>query len=150
MERTFWRDVATRTIAGVLTILILAVPGLIYAGIYGLLTPAQVAPILIGITMFAALIVGYLFSLWVIRWTTRRKIKKTLGREKLVAETTPSLWEFFESSPEERDRILSGYGESTRNRITRQERFGRRLSNLATVTAAIAGFVSVFIPWLWK
>lgn len=145
VERAFWRDVATRTIAGVLTIILLAVPGLIYAGIYGLLTPAQVAPILIGIACFAAVIMSYLFVLWAIRLTTRRKIKKTLEREKRHADLTPSLWALFESSQGERDRIMSDFQQSTQNRVRRLV----NISHFATAVAtAVAAGIAALVPVL--
>lgn len=149
MERAFWRDVATRTIAGVLTILILAVPGLIYAGIYGLLTPAQVAPILIGIAGFAALVIGYLSVLWVIRLTTRRNIKKTLERENRDAVLTPSVWARFQSSKGERDRILSDFDQSTQNDVRRLVNISHWVSAGATAVAAGIALVPVLGQIQW-
>lgn len=78
VEQAFWREVATRTIAGVLTVVLLGVPGLIYATAAGLLRPDQLIPILIGVGVFLGLITIYLVVFVLIRASTRRRIKKAL------------------------------------------------------------------------
>lgn len=145
-EELFWRDVATRTIAGVLTILILAFPGLIYAGIFGLLTPAQVAPILIGIALIAVLITGYLVVLWWIRRKTRIAIEDALEAEELDSETHIVMAALLASSPEERDRILSDYTETTASRIREADTLGKRLRSVASLTTLLATLIIGLAP----
>lgn len=74
VERAFWREVATRTIAGVLTLIILGVPVLIWTAFTGVLTWDQVAPILIGIGMAVLFLLLYRISLRIVKRTRRRRV----------------------------------------------------------------------------
>jgi len=79
VERTFWREVAARTLAGVFTLVIIGVPALIYAGITGVLQPAQVWTIIIGIALAGVVIVGYIFVIRAFRRRERQKIQRAMA-----------------------------------------------------------------------
>lgn len=61
-ERAFWRDVASRTVAAVLTVIIIAVPGLIYAIIYGVITRQQVFYLLASIGATGVIVLSVILS----------------------------------------------------------------------------------------
>ncbi|PPF66641.1 hypothetical protein C5E16_10995 [Clavibacter michiganensis] len=65
---------AARTVAGVLTLVIIAVPTLIYAGASGVLTFDRLAPILIGVAACLLLVVVYVLSLGLINRVERRRV----------------------------------------------------------------------------
>jgi len=144
IERTFWSEVATRTVAGVLTIVLMAVPGLVYATIFGLLRLAAVLPILIGIALFAVVLVMYIVVLRVIRRRERKKIAGALAKDESRSGSIPSPEEIMSSSMEERKRIMSVYSQAIQDGVSQADRLGRRAARWSTVVAlvcAIAGFV---------
>lgn len=151
VERTFWREVGTRTVSGVLTIVILAVPGLIYATVFGLLTLDQVIPIFIGIALFAVVLTAYIFLLRVIRRSEIKKIAQALlaenkGRTELLL-TPEQLMGFSDA---ERARIISLYSKSTRDGIGKAEKFAQLAAMVVTLLSGIVGIVAGIIPLLWS
>jgi hypothetical protein len=90
VDRGFWREVAARTLAGVLTLVTIGVPSLIYAAASGVLTFDQVGPILIGVALVVLGAVAYVLVLRSIGRRGRRKIAEAIS----VAEArlrSPSL-----------------------------------------------------------
>lgn len=151
VERTFWREVGTRTVSGVLTIVILAVPSLIYATFFGLLAPNQVIPILIGIALFAVVLTVYIFLLRMIRRSEIKKIAHALLAEnKERTEPLPTPEQLMGFSDAERARIISVYSKNTQDGIGKAEKFALRAAKVATILSAIVSLVAGFIPLIWS
>jgi hypothetical protein len=146
VERTFWREVATRTVAGILTIVVLAVPGLIYAAIFGLLAPRQVIPILIGIVLFALVLLTYVLVLRTIRRREIRKIKSALERDETKWGPIPTVSELIGVSAEERDLILSVYSQMTQQSVRELAKSATRNVILTTLAAVVASLVVALAP----
>lgn len=91
VDEKFWREVATRTIAGILTLVFLGVPGLIYAVSVGALTPDQAAPIWIGIGLFLGVILLYVAAIATIGAVSRSRERAALRAEAPPAELTRRL-----------------------------------------------------------
>jgi hypothetical protein len=60
VSHSFWREVATRTVAGILSLVFLGIPGVIYAVSFGALTTEQGWLIGIGLALVVVLIALYL------------------------------------------------------------------------------------------
>lgn len=145
-ERTFWREVAARTIAGVLTIVILAVPGLVYATIFGLLRLDSVLPILIGIALFIVVLIVYIFVLRGIRRKESSEIEGVLAKDESRSESTPSPEAIMRSSVEERKRFMSAFSKATQDGVSQAERIAREANRRATRAAVIGASLGVLIP----
>ncbi|MFE4082265.1 hypothetical protein [Paenarthrobacter sp. YIM B13468] len=148
VERTFWREVGTRTVAGVLTIVILAVPGLIYAAIFGLLTLGQVIQILIGIGVFALILAVYIVVLRMIRRRESKKIARALAEDKSQSGAIPTPEQLMGYSEELRAQIMSKLSRITQDDISQAERRARHLSMWTTVVGLLLGILSSLLP-LW-
>lgn len=144
MERAFWREVGTRTIAGVLTIVIIGVPALIWAAVTGVLTWDTAAPILIGLGLFLLLLIVYIVALWVITRIERKKVAKALKKDRgPTSSPIPSAEVFLSYSAEHRARILDMVSQLTKDRITEAERTARASTKWATVGATSLGVISL-------
>ncbi|WP_306901686.1 hypothetical protein [Arthrobacter sp. B1I2] len=152
-ERTFWREVAARTIAGVLSLVILAVPGLLYATIFGLLKPETGVPILIGITLFVVALVIYIVVLRRIRRKESGEIERVLAKDESRGESTPSPEEIMRSSPEARKRLLAAFSKVTQDGISQAEKIARDAHKRAALIGAGLGIlvpvvVSLLVPFM--
>lgn len=82
-DESFWREVATRTVAGILTLIFLGTPLVLYAMFSRALTPDQGVPILIGageaLLVLAAYIAGSKLA-----HSTRLKAKVTQSLRRLL------------------------------------------------------------------
>ncbi|PRA82078.1 hypothetical protein [Microbacterium sp. MYb66] len=105
-DEKFWREVATRTIAGALTLILLGVPSLIYLMLAGQLDASVGIPILIGIAM--VLVIG------IIWWVTRLLVH-SLERRRLSSIVR-----------EERSRATGGAAVSAEGIARLVEQFLRR------------------------
>jgi len=137
VERAFWREVATRTIAGVLTVIILSVPGLLYALGFGILALGQVLPILIGISLFLVISATYVVVLRAIRRSERRKFARALEDDSPSSGPALSSEDLLSSEVDQRQRLLEFYSRTTRERVRQAGRKSGTLSILATIGAAI-------------
>jgi hypothetical protein len=139
VERGFWREVAARTVAGVLTLVILGVPTLIYASVFGLLKGDQLGPILIGIAGTAAIVLGYILVLRMIRKRTER----TVAAKKFAkaADLRRALL-----TPEELARIK----EEAEKEINETYRRSRAQSFVTTAVAVLFGIAAALLPALLR
>ncbi len=80
-DEKFWREVATRTIAGALALVLLSGPSVIYLMIAGQLSASVVFPILIGL----AFVVLAIFIWWIVRsigrMVERRGLRRAVERD---------------------------------------------------------------------
>ncbi|SIN91269.1 hypothetical protein SAMN05443544_1817 [Agromyces cerinus subsp. cerinus] len=152
VERAFWREVAARTIAGVLTILIVGVPALIWAALSGVLTWDMVAPALIGFGLFLVVLIVYVTLLLVIRAVARSKGRKTLRAE--------GGSEYKDVSTRDLDTILVSFAggepipvpyfvnEKAKESLRQIDRFQHAFSIVAAVVALAGAVVGVFFALL--
>jgi len=137
VERLFWREVASRTLAGVFTLVVIGVPALIYAGAGGVLTPDQVWPILIGVALSALVVVIYVLVLRAFRRRERRKIEDARRAEEtrtLVASLTE----------EEKARIVL----EAMQEVTKAQRSYDVQAILSTIVALAAAAAAALYPAL--
>lgn len=139
VERLFWREVATRTVAGVLTLVILGVPTLIYASVFGLLTGDQLGPILIGVILAVLVVVAYIVVLTTIRKRTERNVAA-----RQVAEASDLRRASL--APEELVRIRA----EAQKEINETYRRSLRQSYLTSVLALLSAVLAVLLPALLR
>lgn len=109
-DERFWREVATRTLAGLLTLILLGGPSIIYLMIAGQLSTEVVVPILIGIGLVLFLIVAW----WIVRKIARRVEK---GRLREAVEKDPSVGsDATKLSPSDLRRLVDEFLEKRRER----------------------------------
>ncbi|WP_156386117.1 hypothetical protein [Arthrobacter sp. Soil764] len=134
----------------------MAVPGLIYAAIFGLLKLDQVFQILIGIALFTLVLVIYIVVLRMIHWRESEKIARAMEKDKLSlvdrakAGPIPTPEQLLGFSEEHRARIMSMFSRITQDDIREAEMRSRRWSILASVGALLAGVMAAFIPLLFR
>lgn len=90
-DEKFWREVATRTVAGVLTLVILGVPSLVYLMGAGQLTLSIGMPILYGILMVAAAIAIWFIARAIVRAVEKKKARKILREDQVSTAQVQAL-----------------------------------------------------------
>jgi biopolymer transport protein ExbB/TolQ len=75
-DEKFWREVATRTIAGAFALVLVGAPSVVYLMIAGQLSASVVIPILLGIAFVVLAIVVW----WVVRKVSRAIERRSLRR----------------------------------------------------------------------
>lgn len=90
-DEKFWREVATRTVAGMLTIVLLGVPSLIYLMIAGQLEASVGIPIIIGIVMVILFVFIWSFVRWVVRFFERRRLRKIVRQSAIPSASEPTM-----------------------------------------------------------
>jgi hypothetical protein len=117
IERAFWREVSSRTIAGVLTLVAVGVPALIYAAASGVLTFDRVAPILIGVGLVLLLGIGYVLALRFIARRERRRIAEVINSSEGRVSITFRYEDLASFSVQQRADIESARKSSLRSTI---------------------------------
>lgn len=155
VDEKFWREVATRTIAGILTLVFLGLPSIIYLLSTGIMTPNQGIPILIGVGLLLALLLIYTGAQLVIRGVAKRAINRII---EMANPTTTMLLgygptETFEYSrrilaapPEQREALIKGFSEASQKQMRKQLLRLRYRSVLSGVATAVIGAVAVMTP----
>lgn len=156
VERAFWREVAARTLAGILTLVFLGLPGVIYAMAAGVLTVPQVMPIVIGVGIFLGLLLGYVIAQLIVRGVARRRIVEALGNANVASFGVPVLDPFGlvelsvqvlrSRDDEERRQLLVGFSTAAQQQAIDIARRAARAGILLGVAAAAAGIVSLLAP----
>lgn len=136
VERIFWREVAARTLAGVFTLVVIGVPALIYAGITGVLKPAQVWTILIGIALAGVVIVVYILVLRAFRSHERSKIER--AREEATMRKLRAML-----SEDDIEKIFKDTTHTAQRWFSFQAR-------ATTLLAAAASVAAALLPTLWR
>jgi hypothetical protein len=138
-ERSFWREVAARTLAGVFTLVVIGVPALIYAGASGVLTWDRLGPILIGLALAALVVLAYVAILRVILGIERRKLAQA-SRTFEVSSNGQAL------SPEELLALVDALAHTT-DAVGKQ---AFRWSLATTAAGVLSAFLALVVPYLWK
>ncbi|POH60320.1 hypothetical protein [Arthrobacter glacialis] len=108
-------------------------------------------PILIGIVLFAFVLIAYFVALRTIRRGEIKKIANALLEENMArSEPLPTPEQLMGFSDAERARIMSVYSKNTQDGIGNAEKFAARASKLATFLTAIATTVAALIPLIWS
>jgi len=154
VERAFWREVGTRTIAGILTILILGVPGLIYLLGFGLLTFGQVAPILIGLGLSTLVLVSYVLVLRRIRRKERLELLRALLDEQPISGSPVSPEDVLAFSTQQMREVLSRYPTRSQADVTNAAKASLRKQIITTVVglpifSVLVTSVAAYLAYLW-
>lgn len=152
-DKKFWREVAARTIAAVLSVCILGLPGLVYAISAGVLTKDVGIPIIIGAAILVGVIAVYALAFYVIQRFALKQLISEINRNAPphLDLTSPSVVlkyarKLMKAGPDERAELLRDYPAATSKAIldTLTHFFYRMLA--AAIVAAVAGLISVFAP----
>lgn len=146
IERAFWREVAARTLAGVLTLVVIGVPALLYAGASGVLTFDRVAPILIGVGLALLIAVGYVAALAFIGRLERRRIARVISASESSVRVTIRTEDLHRYSMAQRAAIESA------RRSSRRSTIGTTFVGMVTAGAMLAGpgadVIDALVRWL--
>lgn len=150
VDDKFWREVATRTLAGVLTLLLLGVPVLLYAWSSGTITDATFFPIAIGAGIFVGSIVIYVIALLIVRWVSFRGTRETIRKDTAFKGPIPSASELARLT-DGNVNIRIRFNKETLDRLARDESSyvtrGAALT-IGSVLAALVG-LSITIANIW-
>ena len=156
VDEKFWREVATRTIAGILTLALLGFPGLVYAMTTGVLTAGQAIPIIIGAGSILVIIGAYAIVQVISRGVAKKAIIDALkksGPSSFTAITTPwgsALFatKLIRASSEERKNLVVQFNLGLQEQLLFTIKRQAAVSIFAGVAAFIAGLIVPIIPLL--
>lgn len=124
--------------SGVLTLVIIGVPTLLWAAVSGALQWQTVAPILVGIALFGGLAAIYMVTVVGIRRRERQKIAEALAVEEYVSDTLPDPKLLSTLTAEQRSRLIASISDAGRAQVIGAMRLARLQTRLATLASAVA------------
>jgi hypothetical protein len=146
VDEKFWREVATRTVAGILTLVFLGLPGVIFAMSTGALTAEQGMPIVIGASIIIGFIVLYTLAQVVVRAIARYRIINSLKAsrepETIRISLTPEGYgsfakAFLDGSRDAQTDLMKGLSEGVKVALTATSAFASIASTTVSIVIAI-------------
>lgn len=150
VERAFWREVGTRTISGMLTLIFLGAPVVFYAIWQGTLTPDQGWPILIAAGLWLLVGIVYVVLLAIIRGVSRRRARTVLragGGEEYTSVSTRDidviLATFADGKTISIPYTINRKTSESLSHIQRSQAIWSVLAAVVAIIGAVVGIISV-------
>jgi hypothetical protein len=124
-DEKFWREVATRTIAGAFALILLGGPSVVYLMIAGQLSASVVVPILIGLTFVVLALVIWWIVRAVSRAIERRSLRRAVERDAEaqhagIIPSTSELRQYVREFQAAREARGDPFGEALEESMTRR------------------------------
>lgn len=146
VEHAFWREVATRTLAGILTLLFLGIPAVLYAWRTETLKDSVAVPIVIGAIIFGGLIILYVIALLIVRAVTFRGTRKKIKTDKSFTGPIPSAAQLSRVLGDE--ELSTHFSKAVLERLKKDEGSYATWSTVVTVASLLASVLGGTIAFL--
>lgn len=142
VERAFWREVATRTLAAFLAAVLVGVPVVLFAALNGNVAWTTAGPILLGALLYAILAIAYVALISFIRFRVQRADDVALLARATSWPTDQEIQADLSGALDSMKQLLES--PEVEAALARQ----RSINGAFIIISVVAGLVGIVIPFV--